>query len=132
MANPKATYVLPQDVRSPRRTLVLLDILIEGQGEREASYALQFWRDYEVYSIGYRWNGDAEKPNSTPNISGHACWIVLDERMWPAVLAAVSNPAKRANAAGLLYGPHQPIDKLQELISDTADTAGFEAANESE
>lgn len=62
-----------------------------------------FWTEEDKYSIGVRWNGDTEKPNGTPNISGHACWLVLDEMLWPAVLAAVAVPARRAQAAKLLY-----------------------------
>lgn len=96
-------YVLPQDVISPRYRMELRDVLIDGGEERACSYALLFWTEEDKYSIGVRWNGDAEKPNGTPNISGYACWLVLDEMLWPAVLAAVAVPARRAQAAKLLY-----------------------------
>jgi len=99
-------YVLPQDVISPRYRMHVIDILIDGGEERACSYALQHWIEEDKYSIGVRWNGDEEKPNGTPNISGYACWLVLDEMLWPAVLAAVADDAKRAQAAKLLYrGP---------------------------
>jgi hypothetical protein len=96
-------YVLPQDVIAPRYRMHVIDILIDGGEERACSYALQHWIEEDEYSIGVRWNGDEEKPNGTPNISGHACWLVLDKMLWPAVLAAVADHTKRAQAARLLY-----------------------------
>lgn len=96
-------YVLPQDVISPQRHMRVIEILIDGGEERACSYALQLWTEEGKHSIGVRWNGDGERPNGTPNISGHACWLVLDEMLWPAVLAAVKDAAKRARATKLLY-----------------------------
>ena len=100
----KSSYVLPQNATSPRYKMHIVDILIDGGGERTPAYALQFWYEDQKHSIGFRWNGDADMPNGTPNISANACWIVLDEMLWPAVLAAVPDPAKRNAAAKLLYG----------------------------
>ena len=97
------TYVLPRDVIAPQNRMKLVDILIDGGTERSPAYALQQW-DPDGYSIGYRWNGDAEKPNGTPNIMGNAAWIVLDKMLWPTVIANVSDPAKRSLAVKLLYG----------------------------
>lgn len=100
------TYKLPHDVTSPKREMTLDRVLIAGPGERETSYALQLWhRDGEdrEYGVGVRWNGDDEKKNGTPNISGHACWFVLDRALWPAVLAMVPCPSLRDYAAEKLY-----------------------------
>lgn len=98
------SYILPQDVVSPRDRMRVVEVLIDGGEERSCSYALQHWTKEGKYSVGIRWNGDEEKPIGTPNISGHACWLVLDEMLWPAVLAAVKDDDKRARAAKLLYG----------------------------
>lgn len=97
-------YIPPQDVVSPRDRMRVVEILIDGGEERTCSYALQHWFQEQKYSIGVRWNGDEDRPIGTSNISGHACWLVLDEMLWPAVLAAVRDSDKRVRAAKLLYG----------------------------
>ena len=99
-------YVQPKDVISPKNDMTLDRVLVNGGGERETSYALQLWhrRNQEPeYGIGARWNGDDEKQNGTPNISGHACWFVLDRGIWPAVLAMVLDHSLRDYAAEKLY-----------------------------
>lgn len=100
------TYKLPQDVISPKNDMTLDKVLVDGGAERETSYALQLWHrpgEPREYGIGARWNGDDEKQNGTPNISGHACWFVLDRGLWPAVLAMISDPFLRDYAAEKLY-----------------------------
>ena len=107
------TYKQPKDVTAPRTYMRLDRVLLDPGEERATAYALQFWYPHgerSEYGIGARWNGDPKKPNGTPNISGHACWFVLDRALWPSVLAMVEDRELRDYAVDKLYGGRNGSD----------------------
>lgn len=76
-------YIKPKDVHSPKNSWHLFEVLIDG-GEGGPSYALGAWeRDR---TIGYRWNGSGDKPIGNPQSRGLPTWIILDEKLYEAVV----------------------------------------------
>ena len=97
---PNPAYVLPQDVTAPANFLHLDQVLIDG-GPGERAYALGTWNGNPC--VLARWNGGQDGPHGFPLIFGNPAWFVLDESLWPTVLAQLE-PVNRMNAARYLYG----------------------------
>ncbi|MBM1172842.1 hypothetical protein [Microvirga arabica] len=97
------SYTLPQDVRAPRDMIEMVDVLIDD-GEYSPAYALLLWKESGEHTIGFRWNGGEGREKGTPISNFQPVWIVLDRRVFPAVLSAIPDEALRAKATKLIYG----------------------------
>jgi hypothetical protein len=77
------SYIEPKDVHSPKAHWHLFEVIIEGEPDGPA-YALGTW-DGER-RVGFRWNGNAERPIGNPQSRGLATWTMLDPALHEAVV----------------------------------------------
>src|SRR5882672_9799977 len=68
------TYTKPQDVKSPRESWTLLEVLMEGEEDTHA-LAVGEWEGERRLAI--RWNGTDERPAGNPQSRGVATWFIL-------------------------------------------------------
>jgi len=88
------SYIKPEEVRSPRASWQLIDVLLD-RGEGDCAYALGEW-DGER-RIGFRWNGTEANPIGNPQSRGLPTWTMLDPEMHEAVIAML--PADKQTLA---------------------------------
>ena len=74
------SYVLPEEVLSPRDHVGGVIEVIHDPGEGEMSVARVLWKKEgtEKQVIAARWNGSDERPLGNPVSRGHATWFVVD------------------------------------------------------
>lgn len=76
-------YVGPHDVISPKARLQLVKVLLDC-GPGDVAYALAHWDGNAC--IVFRWNGTNEQPLGNPQSRGLPIWIVLDDKLYGAVI----------------------------------------------
>lgn len=76
-------YIPPKDVTAPHDKWTLDRVLLDD-GEWTPAYALGTWEG--VRCIATRWNGDEKKKAGFPLTSTNACWLILDQRLFDAVI----------------------------------------------
>lgn len=77
-------YTQPGFVVAPQRRWSMVEVLLD-KGEGKPSYAMGLWDRRKV--IVFRWNGSENAPGGNPQSHGHPTWIVLDDDLYPAVIA---------------------------------------------
>ena len=77
-------HVKPGDVRSPKASWNLVEVIIDG-GPGNPAYAIGTWDDER--RVGFRWNGTEDSPLGNPQSRGLATWTMLDEKLHGAVIA---------------------------------------------
>jgi hypothetical protein len=77
-------YTPPNDVIAPQKRFHLVDVILDKR-ENQPSYAIGVWDKRKV--IVFRWNGSHDSPGGNPQSRGHPTWIVLDDALYPAVIA---------------------------------------------
>jgi hypothetical protein len=103
------TYILPQDVISPKAMWTLVDVVLDN-GSGKCAYAIGMW-DKER-RIGFRWNGTRDSPIGNPQSRGLATWTMLDPALHPAVLRQVEkkNPEKAGIVRAFFGRPVEDTD----------------------
>ncbi|MDD3289254.1 MAG: hypothetical protein PHX43_09695 [Alphaproteobacteria bacterium] len=81
-----AKYISPADVISPKTSWRLIDVIID-RGEGDCAYALGMWEKRRC--VGFRWNGNKERPLGNPQSRGLPTWTVLDRKLHKAILELV-------------------------------------------
>lgn len=97
-------YVTPGEVVSPKTSWRLIDVVLD-RGEGDCAYAIGMWD--RKRRIGFRWNGDDERPLGNPQSRGLATWTMLDPELHPSVVRLVGreNPEKLAILRAFLGRP---------------------------
>jgi len=80
------TYILPNDVHSPKAQWHLFEVIIKG-GPGKPAYALGTWAGER--RVGFRWNGTDDKPIGNPQSRGLPTWTMLDPSLHEAVVALI-------------------------------------------
>ena len=91
--------IRPQNVKSPTKHWILIDILVEQQ---EWSLALGEWDGGRC--LAARWNGDAERPKGNPVSRGMPTWFVLPREITEAILAASLIPEEKQTVVRAYLG----------------------------
>jgi hypothetical protein len=81
------TYIPPSDVKSPKASWVLLDVIYNG-GAGEHAVAVGEWDERRVLAM--RWNGHGDNAIGNPQSRGIPTWFILPERYNEKVLEAFS------------------------------------------
>jgi hypothetical protein len=86
-------YIQPQDVISPKANWRLVDVILD-RGEEDCAYSVGMWDNRRC--VGFRWNGNDDRPLGNPQSRGLPTWTILDSALHPAILQLVKkeNPAK--------------------------------------
>jgi hypothetical protein len=92
------TYQDPKEVKSPRQTWTLIDVL-RDDGKGEHSVAVGEWDGERVLAM--RWNGSKDKPIGNPQSRGLPTWFILPEE-YNAVLVQTLPRGKQLIAKALL------------------------------
>jgi hypothetical protein len=87
-------HIPPEEVISPKNSWRLVDVVLD-RGAGDCAYAIGMWENRRC--VGFRWNGDAERPLGNPQSRGLPTWTILDKALHRAVLKLVEkeNPEKR-------------------------------------
>ena len=106
------SYVLPEEVLSPRDHVGGVIEVIHDPGEGEMSVARVLWKKEgtEKQVIAARWNGSDERPLGNPVSRGHATWFVVDEYAAASVEQAARAAAERS--------PTSLVAKYREMAND--------------
>lgn len=75
-------YVKPEEVVSPKANWTLVDVVLD-RGEGECAYAIGLWD--RKRRIGFRWNGEADRPLGNPQTRGIPTWTILDPKLYRSV-----------------------------------------------
>ena len=77
------SYIKPEVVKSPRERWHLFEVVLDEK-EGDCAYALGEWDG--ARRIGFRWNGTKEKKIGSPQSRGLPTWMILDEKLYEAVI----------------------------------------------
>ena len=92
-------YVSPKDVKSPRESWTLIDVLFDGGEESTHALAVGEWEGRRCLAM--RWNGTKDRPMGNPQSRGIATWFIVPDD-YNAVLIPTLSPEKQIIAKALL------------------------------
>lgn len=84
-------HVNPKDVRSPRESWNLIDVLYDG-GPGPDAYALAIGDWEGNRRVAIRWNGTDDKPAGNPQSRGIATWFVLPPDFNDIIVGTLKEP----------------------------------------
>lgn len=77
------SYVLPKDVRTPRKNVKDVHVLYDG-AENSFSIAVLNWVDESgkiIEKLALRWNGSEESPKGYPSAMGNPSWFIIPSKL---------------------------------------------------
>jgi hypothetical protein len=97
-------HIPPEEVVSPKANWRLIDVILD-RGEGNCAYALGMWDNRRC--VGFRWNGDADRPLGNPQSRGLPTWTVLDRALHTAVLKLIKKENKeKTQIVQAFFGKH--------------------------
>lgn len=93
-----SSYIEPEEVKSPRKYWVLIDVLAD-EGEGEHALAIGEWNDERCLAM--RWNGYRENPIGNPQSRGIPTWFIVPDAYTEVLVETLPVP-KQTIAKALL------------------------------
>ena len=128
------TYVLPTDVRTPRKNVKGVHVLYDG-AEDSFSIAVLNWVDesgQSVDKLALRWNGSEESPKGDPSAMGNPSWFIIPSKLEGVLRDRAIELNEREGKAKAINLSNKILEHVSQVKSNEKETFGFTTYTTSE
>ena len=128
------TYVLPTDVRTPRKNVKGVHVLYDGT-EDSFSIAVLNWVDesgQSVDKLALRWNGSEESPKGYPSAMGNPSWFIIPSKLEGVLRDRAIELNEREGKAKAINLSNKILEHVSQVKSNEKGTFGFTTYTTSE
>ena len=120
-------YVLPTDVRTPRKNVKGVHVLYDG-AEDSFSLAVLNWVDesgQSVDKLALRWNGSDESPKGYPSAMGNPSWFIIPAKLESVLRERAIELNEQEGKAKAINLSNKIIEHVSQVKSQEKDAFGF-------
>ena len=128
------TYVLPKDVRTPRKNVKGVHVLYDG-AEESFSIAVLNWADESgktVEKLALRWNGSEESPKGYPSAMGNPSWFIIPAKLESVLRDRAIELNEREGKAKAINLSNKILEHVSQVRANEKGAFGFTTYTTSE
>lgn len=128
------TYVLPTNVRTPKKNVKGVHVLYDG-AEDSFSIAVLNWMDESGKSLeklALRWNGSEESPKGYPSAMGNPSWFIIPAKLESVLRERAIELNKREGKAKAINLSNKILEHVSQVKATEKGTFGFTTYTTSE
>ncbi|WP_333617003.1 hypothetical protein [Acinetobacter variabilis] len=121
------TYVLPGDVRTPKKNVKGVHVLYDG-AEDSFSIAVLNWVDEagkSMEKLALRWNGSEESPKGYPSAMGNPSWFIIPAKLESVLRERAIELNEREGKAKAINLSNKILEHVSQVKSTEKGTFGF-------